>query len=161
MPAAIVALSCGVLVFEREHGSLLLCHATGTPRWDIPKGRADAGESPRLAALREAAEETGLALDADALLDVGRISYRRGKDLHLFAALIERVDPAALRCSSTFVDRNGRTLPEMDRFAWVALDEASQRCGKSMAALLVSLDLPRLLQRLRQERSRSASSNSS
>jgi predicted NUDIX family NTP pyrophosphohydrolase len=149
MSPAIVALSCGVLVFEREHGSLLLCHATGTPRWDIPKGLADPGESPRRAAARETREETGLALDAEALLDVGRCAYRRGKDLHLFAALIEHVDPAALRCSSRFVDRNGRTLPEMDRFAWVALDEAPQRCGKSMAALLTSLELPRLLQRLR------------
>lgn len=142
-------LSCGVLVFEREHGCLLLCHATGTPRWDIPKGLAEPGESARDAAVRETAEETGLALDAATLLDVGRFAYRRGKDLHLFAALIERVDPAALRCSSSFVDRRGRPVPEMDRYAWLTLDAVPQHCAASMAALLVAIDLPRLLQRLR------------
>jgi 8-oxo-dGTP pyrophosphatase MutT (NUDIX family) len=147
MPRAI--LSCGVLVFERGAGRLLLGHATGTARWDIPKGVADDGEAPLQAALRETAEETGLALDAETLLDLGRFAYYRGKDLHLYAALVEPVDVASLRCTSTFVDVRGRTVPEMDRFAWVGLDAVPQRCGKSMAALLAALDLPRLLQRLR------------
>lgn len=134
MPA-IVALSCGVLVLS-PRAELLLGHATGTARWDIPKGLAEPGESPLQAALRETAEEAGLELPADALLDLGRFAYRRGKDLHLFAALIEAVDPSTLRCRSTFVGARGRPLPEMDRFEWVAFDRVAERCASSMAALL-------------------------
>jgi 8-oxo-dGTP pyrophosphatase MutT (NUDIX family) len=146
MPRAI--LSCGVLVFERGAGRLLLGHATGTARWDIPKGIADDGETPLQAALRETAEETGLVLDAAALLDLGRFAYYRGKDLHLFAVRVEAVDAASLRCTSTFADARGRAVPEMDRFAWVAVDAVPQRCGKSMAALLTALDLARVRARL-------------
>ena len=150
MVAAIVALSCGILVFDGA-GELLLCHATGTARWDIPKGLAERGETPRQAALRETEEETGLVLPADALLEIGRFAYRRGKDLHLFAALIERVDASTLRCRTRFVDARGRSLVEMDRFEWVALAEAPQRCAKRMAALLGGpIALAPLWQRLRE-----------
>ncbi|HLL12003.1 MAG TPA: NUDIX domain-containing protein, partial [Rubrivivax sp.] len=46
-------LSCGILVFNPKI-ELLLGHATGSARWDIPKGIAEEGESPLAAALREA-----------------------------------------------------------------------------------------------------------
>lgn len=147
MSAAIVALSCGVLLLNAG-GELLLCHATGTSRWDIPKGLAEAGESPLRTAVRETAEETGIELDADALLDLGRFAYRRGKDLHLYVALIEPIDPATCVCRSTFVDRFGRTVREMDRFEWVPFERMHERVGKSMAALLGRLPLPALLARL-------------
>ena len=39
------AVSCGVLVTDGER--LLLGHATRSPRWDIPKGMAEPGESLR------------------------------------------------------------------------------------------------------------------
>lgn len=128
-------LSCGILVLDAA-AELLLCHATGTPRWDIPKGGAEVGERPVDAAIRETAEETGLAFAPAALLDLGERAYRPGKRLHLFAALSERVDPARCRCSTHFVDRFGRTVPEMDGFAWVPFAEVPRRVGKSLAALL-------------------------
>jgi 8-oxo-dGTP pyrophosphatase MutT (NUDIX family) len=85
--------------------------ATGTPRWDIPKGVGEQGESPLQTAVREAHEETGLALEAGDLLDVGRFAYLRTKDLHLHAALLERIDPTRCACSTyspTRVDASGR-----------------------------------------------------
>jgi putative (di)nucleoside polyphosphate hydrolase len=130
-----VVLSCGILVVNAQ-AELLLCHATGTSRWDIPKGIADAGENEAQAALRETREETALQLDAASLLDLGRFAYRRGKDLHLYAALIERIDTRQCVCSTTFRDAQGRVRPEMDAFEWVAFAHVAQRCGKSMAALL-------------------------
>jgi len=143
-----VALSCGILVLN-VHGELLLCHATGTLRWDIPKGGGDVGETELQVAIRETAEETGLKFEPESLLDLGRFSYRRGKDLHLYAALIERIDTAQCVCTTRFRDSYGRLRPEMDAFEWVALVRVAERCGKSMAALLMQrISLPSVSQQL-------------
>jgi 8-oxo-dGTP pyrophosphatase MutT (NUDIX family) len=78
---------------------------TGQRHWDLPKGGIHEGETPAEAALRETMEETGLVFAAQALVDLGRFAYTGKKDLHLFAAPSERVDPLALCCESTFVER--------------------------------------------------------
>jgi 8-oxo-dGTP pyrophosphatase MutT (NUDIX family) len=130
-------LSCGIVIVS-DTRELLLCHVTGQRHWDLPKGGIHDGETPRQAALRETAEETGLVLVAEALSDLGRFSYTAKKDLHLFAALLERVDPGGLCCESTFVERGSRrTLPEMDAFGWFAFDRVAELCTPRMAALLV------------------------
>ena len=137
-----LVLSCGVLVVNRQR-ELLMGHATGTPRWDIPKGVGEPDESALQAAVREAREETGLEFEPGDLLDLGRFAYLRAKDLHLHAALIERIDPLRCVCSTHYVDARGRDRPEMDGHAWVAFDALPVRAGKSLAALLssrVSLD---------------------
>jgi 8-oxo-dGTP pyrophosphatase MutT (NUDIX family) len=53
--------SCGVIVTDGRR--LLLGHATNSPRWDIPKGIAEPGESFVAAAVRELEEETGLRVE--------------------------------------------------------------------------------------------------
>lgn len=132
-----------------EPGELLLCHSTGNRFWDIPKGLADEGESSAAAALREAREECGIAIDPRELRRLGRFAYRPEKDLELHAALIDRVDPAACVCTSTFVDRFGRTRPEMDDFRWTPFAEVGARCAKSMAVVLTTrVALPALLSQL-------------
>lgn len=131
-------VSCGVLIVDPD-GEMLLCHATGTPRWDIPKGLADEGEHEREAAVREVMEETGLELPAAELIDLGRHTYLRGKDLHLFALQVPRFDTASCRCISTFTDFRGHTRPEVDAWEWVAFDAAPERCGKNMARVLRTL----------------------
>ena len=141
-------LSCGVLIVCRE-GELLLCHSTGSPRWDIPKGLQDEGETAREAAVRETFEEAGLTLDAEALLDLGRHPYLRGKDLHLYGLLAERFDLAACRCTSFFVDGRGRERPEVDGFDWTPFEKVPERTGKSLATLLRQrVRLDEVLQRL-------------
>ena len=140
--------SCGILVCNAQE-ELLLCHATGTPRWDIPKGHGEAGETPHETALRETAEETGLVFQAEELLDLGRFAYRPSKDLWLFAALTERFDTARCHCRTQYADRHGRMRPEMDGFAWTPFTAVAQRCAPSMARLLtVTLSLPDTLARL-------------
>lgn len=139
MKAAATAISCGVIVTDGER--LLLGHATRSPRWDIPKGIVEAGESLVAAARRELQEETGLRAPATALRPLGVFPYRTGKDLALFRwDLLRLPDPQALSCSSTFA-WNGRALPEFDRFGLFTLDEARQRVGKAMAALLDRISL--------------------
>ena len=138
----------GILLLA-ESAELLLCHSTGNRFWDIPKGVADEGESSVVAAVREAREECGIAIAPAALRPLGRFAYRPEKDLELHAALIERIDPAACACSSTFVDRFGRTRPEMDDFRWTAFAEVGAYCAKSMALVLTTrVSLPSLLAQL-------------
>jgi 8-oxo-dGTP pyrophosphatase MutT (NUDIX family) len=150
------ALSCGILVLN-PHCELLLCHATGTFVWDIPKGGAEAGETPLQTALRETAEECGLRFDPHELLELGRHAYRPAKDLHLFAALVDGIDARDCRCSSHFNDRWGRRRPEMDAFEWTAFARVHRRCARRMAELLTrTLSLPQLLQRLQQRAAVSA-----
>lgn len=142
--------SCGILVCSPQD-ELLLCHATGTSYWDIPKGGAEASESVLETALREAAEECGLVFAPEDLLELGHFSYRPGKDLHLYAVLIERLDTARCQCHTRFRDRFGRLRFEMDGFAWVPFGELAQRCAKNMNTLLTG-DLPirQVAERLRE-----------
>ncbi len=142
-------LSCGVLIVNAQR-ELLLCHVTGRFHWDLPKGGMGAGESPLEAALRETQEETGLCLDAAALLDLGRFDYRPRKALHLFATLMPRLDVATLTCESEFSDlASGRRLPEMDDFGWFAFADAPRRCSRRMAEVLAGkLELGQVLARL-------------
>lgn len=49
--------AAGGLVVD-ENGGLLFIYRRG--KWDLPKGKIDAGESPEICAVREVKEETGL-----------------------------------------------------------------------------------------------------
>ncbi len=146
------ALSCGILVLNAG-SELLLCRATGTFRWDIPKGGGAPGETPLQTALRETAEECGLQFQPDELLELGRFAYRPAKDLYLFAALADGVDASDCRCSSHFTDLWGRRRPEMDAFEWTAFARVPRRCTSRLSALLTqTLSLPQLLRRLQAPR---------
>jgi len=142
-------LSCGILILNPQH-ELLLCHVTGQDHWDLPKGGRHDGESPLQAALRETREETGLRLDAAALLELGRFDYRPKKDLHLFALRMPRFDVAQLHCESHFAQLGtGRRLPEMDGYGWFGFERIAELCtGKMSAVLHGRIDLPRLMRRL-------------
>ena len=141
-------VSCGIVVVNAAH-EVLLCHATGTSHWDVPKGGMDPGETPLQTALRETREECGLVFAAADVEDLGEFRYRRTKSLHLFAALTERFDPARCRCSTHYADGWGRMRPEMDAFEWTPFDRVTQRCARHLGELLSqTLSLRALLQRL-------------
>lgn len=130
--------SCGVLV--TDGALLLLGHATGSPRWDIPKGQAEGDEPLEAAARRELAEETGLTVPPGALLPLGLHAYRPGKRLALFAWQVPVMPlPDALTCTSLFRDRRGRMCPEFDRFGVFGRDEALGLVGKAMAVVLAPI----------------------
>ncbi len=62
----------GVLVIN-ENGEVLLVRRTMRPeigRWSLPAGYLDQGEDPKVTAVREVREETGLCVTIDGLLDV-------------------------------------------------------------------------------------------
>lgn len=131
-------VSCGVVVTDRHR--LLLGHATGSPRWDIPKGIAEPGEDFRAAALRELDEETGLRAPPEALRDLGVHRYLPGKDLALFAwSLGEMPPPKRLVCRSMFALASGTMMPEFDRFGIFEWDAALGKVGKNLARVLAEL----------------------
>jgi putative (di)nucleoside polyphosphate hydrolase len=144
MQGAAKRISCGVVVTDGER--LLLGHATGSPRWDIPKGGQDPGEKAIGCAIRELREETGLVVPAEDLRPLGTHEYMRGKGLVLFAwqpAVLP--DPAALHCTSMATLRNGRTVPELDRFGLFDWEAGLALVGRNLARVLAEVrgDLPR------------------
>ena len=142
-------LSCGVVIVNRDH-ELLLCHVTGQNHWDLPKGGIDLGETPLEAAIRETREESGLRLQPDALVDLGRFAYTNKKNLHLFACAMPRFDLKDLRCESRYIDRySGRQLPEMDGFGWFSFERVAALCTPKMTTVLGSkINLEGVLARL-------------
>ncbi|CAB3748932.1 NUDIX hydrolase [Paraburkholderia solisilvae] len=130
-------VSCGVVLLTPD-GRVLLAHATGTDHWDIPKGQGEPGEAPADTALREMVEETGLAIGAERLTDLGRFLYRRDKDLHLFAARAHasELDLSSCTCTSLFPRRSdGVMIPEMDAYRWCRPDEVERYASRSLTRL--------------------------
>jgi 8-oxo-dGTP pyrophosphatase MutT (NUDIX family) len=128
-------VSCGVIVTDGTH--VLLGHATRSPRWDIPKGLAEPGETLAAAAVRELAEETGLVAEKSELRPLGVHAYLRDKDLALFVWTPATMpEPDALVCRSTFSLPGGAVLPEFDRFGLFAWNEALGKVGRNMARVL-------------------------
>lgn len=148
--------SAGILLYRTTGPApeVLLVHPGGplwarrdAGAWSIPKGEYDDGEDPRDCAVREF-EETGAALPAGELIELGSVSQKGGKMVSAWAAQGE-IDAAAVR-SNTFMmewpPRSGRTaeFPEIDRAGWFDLDEARAKLVPAQAAFL-----DRLLERLR------------
>jgi 8-oxo-dGTP pyrophosphatase MutT (NUDIX family) len=135
-------VSCGTLVVDGE-GRLLICHVTGTPSWDIPKGLLDPGEDTLAAAMRELNEEAGLTFDAARFQELGRFPYRRDKSLHLYKVEVgdEMPDLGHLACRSFFPHHaTGKPTPETDGFRWATREQVAKLCWPRMAELLLSLD---------------------
>jgi 8-oxo-dGTP pyrophosphatase MutT (NUDIX family) len=134
-------MSCGILLLN-EDGEVLLAHATGTTHWDLPKGHAEEGETARVAAVRETREETGLELDPDELIDLGRFDdYRPEKALHLFAAHRRRDEVRLDKCTciTQFQHRTtGAILPETDAYMWVKPTQIEDYCCRSLHRLFAT-----------------------
>jgi len=96
LPTKALTSAGGVVVDDRADGQrwvLLIVHRNlaGRPRWTLPKGGIEPGESPAQAALREVREETGHAAVIEAPLRTIEYSFvwrpdqvRYHKTVHYF-----------------------------------------------------------------------------
>lgn len=121
-------VTCALVMIDRS-GNILGCHGYGKPQrngFDFPKGCHDETDVDHLAtALRELYEETGIVLSRSSdIIDLGIHPHTREKDIHIF---VNRVDKfpnlSELHCDSTFVDRKGDVVPEMDGYAIIQPSE--------------------------------------
>ena len=139
-------VSCGVVILNARR-EVFACRATGTSRWDLPKGVQDPGESAIQTALREVWEETSLALEPQSLDDLGLYDYLPAKRLHLFAlrVAVDAFDISACRCHTSFPHHvSGLPTLEVDAYAWKPLDRVDVWCGKNMTRVMLALDWPRI-----------------
>lgn len=114
-------LSAGLIVVRRFEDGWRCLVLRVYRNWDLPKGAPEGGEAPLVAALREAAEETGLR----ALELPWGVAYRetpvyaRGKVARIYLALSREGD-VVLPVSAEL----GR--PEHHAFRWVSFAEAER-----------------------------------
>ena len=146
-----VQRSAGILLHRRSATGVevFLVHPGGPcwvrkddGAWSIPKGLYDPEEMPDVAALREFAEETGVAL-ALALVPLGEHRQPGGKVVTAFAAEGD-LDPATIRSNSFTIEwppRSGRMadFPEVDRAGWFDLDTAAIKILKGQLPILDAL----------------------
>src|SRR4029079_359549 len=101
---------------------------------------------PLSVAARECSEKTGFALDAverDASqphLDLGEVTLKSGKVIHAWAVEGD-LDPELAHSNEAEIEwppRSGRRqmIPEVDRVAWFAPDEARRRAHPAQAAFV-------------------------
>jgi predicted NUDIX family NTP pyrophosphohydrolase len=142
--------SAGVLLHRRgASGVEVLIGHMGGPfwahkddaAWSIPKGEHGPDEDPLAVARREFEEEIGSPVPASDLVPLGQVRQSGGKVLTAWAA--EGDLDADATTSNTFSlewpPHSGRMqeFPEIDRAAWLTVDEAR---GKLVAGQVPLLD---------------------
>lgn len=143
--------SAGILLFRRRDGrvEVLLGHPGGpywkrkdAGAWMVPKGAVEKGETALDAALREFGEEVG-SVPGGSPVPLATVRQNGGKIVEVFA-LEGEFDPDDLASSPFELEwppRSGRmqSFPELDRVAWMGLQEARQRILKSQQPLIDAL----------------------
>ena len=143
--------SAGLLLFRRtpDGPQVLLVHPGGPfwakkdlGSWTIPKGEYEDDEEPLEAAKREFEEETSHR-PFGTFHPLSSVRQKSGKVV-LAWAVEGDFDPARLRSNTFEVEwppKSGRTraFPEVDRAAWLDLEEASRRIRPEQRAFLDEL----------------------
>lgn len=141
-------LSAGLVVYKFENGELkvLLAHM-GSPwwakkdkgAWTIPKGEYT-DEEPLAAAKREFKEELGLDPPAGQLIELGSIEQNNNKTVTAWAveADLDVTDTKSNTVNIEWPPKSGQfqDFPEIDRAAYLNLEEAAEKLVPGQAELL-------------------------
>lgn len=125
------AFSAGVIVVRRDAKGWRLLVLRAYRNWDFPKGLVEPGEAPLDAAIRETAEETGVA---DLVFRWGEpycetAPYRGGKVARYYLA--ETTQKSIILPVSPELGR-----PEHDEWRWVSFDEAERLLPSRLQPIL-------------------------
>lgn len=145
--------SAGILLYRVVKGGpqVMLVHPGGPfwakkdeASWSIPKGELDEGEDPLEAARREFHEETGVLLNGD-FISLTSVKQKSGK-LVLAWAFEGDLDVSKIRSNVFEMEwppRSGRKqqFPEIDKGAWLTLDEARKKIIQGQSPILDELAL--------------------
>ena len=108
--------------------------------WTVPKGEYDADEEPRAAARREFQEELGVPPPDGTLVELGEIRQSGGKIVTVWALDADfdpdRIVPGTFRMEWPKGSGQLREFPELDRVAWLRLDEAREKIITGQAEFL-------------------------
>jgi len=108
--------------------------------WTVPKGEYDADEEPLAAARREFEEELGVPAPDGRLVELGEIRQSGGKVVTVWALDADfdpdRIVPGTFRMEWPKGSGQLREFPELDRVAWLRLDEAREKIIAGQAEFL-------------------------
>ena len=144
-------LSAGLLMYRIKDGAVqvLLAHPGGPffrnkdeGAWSIPKGEPETGEDLLATAQREFEEETGIR-PAGPFLPLKPVQQKGGKVVHAWAFHGD-CDPRAVKSNTFTIEwppKSGRyqEFPEVDRAAWLDVEEASPKMLKGQLPFLDEL----------------------
>ena len=132
--------SAGILLYRRAGGGVqvLLGHMGGpfwqrkdAGAWSVPKGEYGPDEAPVAAARREFQEELGLPVPDAELMELGAARQPGGKVVTVWAAegdLDPRdVVPGTFEMEWPRGSGRMQQFPEIDRAAWLGMDEARDK----------------------------------
>lgn len=141
--------SAGILLFRRAGTDVevLLGHMGGpfwvrrdAGAWSMPKGEYGPDEQPASAARREFEEELGLPVPSGDLIDLGEIRQSGGKVVTAWAVEGDLDPGRAVPGTFTMEWPRGsgrfQEFPEIDRLAWLGLEQARTRIVVGQRAFL-------------------------
>lgn len=122
-------ISAGGVIWRRDPAGssfqAALVKPAGQQNWVLPKGHIEAGESVSGAALREAAEETGLRVRLGAPLgDISYIFSWHEGDGGQLVRIFKRVYFFLMECAGGDLSRHDS---EIDAVEWMSFDQALER----------------------------------
>lgn len=140
--------SAGLLVYtDDDELEVLLVHPGGpywqhkdAGAWSIPKGEHTADEDPLTAAYREFREELGLPPPCGEAVALGEVAQSGGKQVTAWAVR-GHVDVSQISSNEFELEwppRSGqyRRFPEIDRAAWMPVEEARTKLLPGQLPLL-------------------------
>ena len=145
--------SAGLLLYRFQNQSLevLLVHPGGPfwknkewGAWSIPKGEIEENEELLKAAARETREETGMSVDINNPIPLKPVKQKSGKIIYAWAneANFEIEEIKSNLFEMEWPPKSGKKafFPEVDKAAWLNLDDAEKKIVSGQLPLLRELE---------------------